>query len=610
MRTRRLIARLLVVAFFVVGGAACAAPGDYAGGPSVRGALDKADDAEDDAACIGRGGEFDGVEITRREAELVLDLVRTATRDTLVRALGQTPADAIARARESRGDLCTMDELAAITGVEAQTIDSARRFSATWELVAAGTSSEGEILGDGGTHDGVSLTAGEVFVALEMANFASVEQLDALPGFRSDVAFALVRARRASAGFSSFAEVADVRGVGPSHVATMRDALADWRRFSRALATECGTMDAAETTWLPPPSVCGTEAMAALAAHELEGVAFTAAEAGLALDFANTADLRTLDAVLDTRAARNIAAARANAPLCELAALAAIPYVGTAGLEKLRRFTAVWEAHLRGGGDLATLMAKIDSGVPGVPALFRHQARLALEMASFMTEEQLDAIPGFQSDAARNLARWAHGGYRSLAEVDAVPGVGPAHVALLADHVHVYRAFVRETEERRACASVVREIGATDAGAPATSSIVSGADLATVERSIDAICGDTFCAGDYNWYVEDLACPGDGTCRIALRAQRYGHAFSADALVGRTAESLRVTGTGSHGGYDARVERMQSTTGVWAQTSCVMSGGFRTREDVMDVAHSRYSDRLYESVLDCVSALETVLGTL
>jgi hypothetical protein len=73
----------------------------------------------------------------------------------------------------------------------------------------------------------------------------------------------------------------------------------------------------------------------------VEGVALTEQEADEILAVANLATLEELDAdaALDARAATNIVAAR---PLADLAALAAVSYVGRVAIEHLRDFGATW----------------------------------------------------------------------------------------------------------------------------------------------------------------------------------------------------------------------------------------------------------------------------
>jgi hypothetical protein len=75
----------------------------------------------------------------------------------------------------------------------------------------------------------------------------------------------------------------------------------------------------------------------------VEGVALTEGEIAKMLAAANGASFEELDvaAALDARAARGIVAAR---PIPTIDALAAVSYVGTSALEKIRVFAATWTA--------------------------------------------------------------------------------------------------------------------------------------------------------------------------------------------------------------------------------------------------------------------------
>ncbi|MBP8811613.1 MAG: hypothetical protein KBG48_34675 [Kofleriaceae bacterium] len=76
---------------------------------------------------------------------------------------------------------------------------------------------------------------------------------------------------------------------------------------------------------------------------QIEGVWLTAAEAAAIVAAANGASLAELDddAGLDARAARGLVERR---PHADLAAVAAVPYVATAALERLRRWAPTWSA--------------------------------------------------------------------------------------------------------------------------------------------------------------------------------------------------------------------------------------------------------------------------
>jgi hypothetical protein len=93
---------------------------------------------------------------------------------------------------------------------------------------------------------------------------------------------------------------------------------------------------------------------------ELEGVLLTDAEAAALLAAANGATELELDddAGLDARAARNLVAAR---PLADLAAVGAVPYVGTSAIDRLRRWAPGW------------------SGPPGCDPLLMQELRECVE---------------------------------------------------------------------------------------------------------------------------------------------------------------------------------------------------------------------------------------
>jgi hypothetical protein len=83
------------------------------------------------------------------------------------------------------------------------------------------------------------------------------------------------------------------------------------------------------------------ESIGAVPRQVCEGVLLTDAEAAAVLAAVNQAGQDELDheARLDARAARNLVAAR---PIADLAALAAVPYVGPATVERLRRWAPTW----------------------------------------------------------------------------------------------------------------------------------------------------------------------------------------------------------------------------------------------------------------------------
>ncbi|MBW2464750.1 MAG: hypothetical protein JRH11_24085 [Deltaproteobacteria bacterium] len=586
----------LLSTFGLTAFSACAVNGPEPGTDGLGG---KADDGSDDQACVARGGEYDGVDFTRREAELVLELANKGSQNVLDVAVGagldaDTAANVVA-ARDAAGSFCTVSELAAVPQVGPANLERARQFTAVWEISEAGDVTVEDLMQDGGTYDGTRFTAGEAFIALEMATYASVSQLDAIPYFRSDAARNLVRARRAAGGFSSLSQVAEVFGVGSRHMEYLRGAMADWRIFARAAHQQCGVLDAADGVPESLTTVCPAIEGQTLAG-ELEGVTFTQEEAALTLDFVNTADVRTIDKVLDSRAAEAIVAERDGDTICDLTRLGNVYFVGAAGLTNLRRFSATWEAHKAGEGDLAELMAPASRAIAGVDPLNVHELALVLDMANTATEEQLDAIPYFRSDAARNVAN-ATGYMRSLADVAATHQVGPAHINYLVRNVNDWRAFLRETEERPACAAFGRDAGLD---AP-TQSILTAGEAESVRSSLHNVCGDSWCEGDYYWYVDSVECAGDGTCTVIQSVQED---WSTDVLAGRSEESLQSHGGGAYGEFDASIDSSSGDEdGTWLTVSCKLDSGFFVREDAMNVASGEYSEKLYMSLMDCVETL-------
>jgi competence protein ComEA len=69
------------------------------------------------------------------------------------------------------------------------------------------------------------------------------------------------------------------------------------------------------------------------------------------------------------------------------------------------------------------------SGVPGTPG-----ARVSLSSAS---ESDLDELPGIGPVTARKIVEWraAHGPFRSVEALDAIPGIGPGRIEQLRDLV-------------------------------------------------------------------------------------------------------------------------------------------------------------------------------
>jgi len=139
------------------------------------------------------------------------------------------------------------------------------------------------------------------------------------------------------------------------------------------------------------------------------------------------------------------------------------------------------------------------------------------------------------------------------------------------------------------------------------------ADQATeVARSLDEICPDTFCGGDYTYFVESVACSGRGECTIGYSAEPFDEegGFPADALEGVDLDSLVRSGDGGNGPYEGRVLRAETVeSAVRLVLSCRLDDRYREPADVCEEERDTigYSEQLYNHFLDCLWAMEEVL---
>jgi DNA uptake protein ComE-like DNA-binding protein len=186
---------------------------------------------------------------------------------------------------------------------------------------------------------GVAELSVEALGVLELLNADSTtfDLLDNEVGLDRRAARNLIDHRELDGRFDSIAEVDAVSYVGP--VALSR--LADYAR---------------DHGWVPAPSDrLGT----------FDGVDFTVGQGLLVLELVNTATEQGLadDVDLDPRAVRSIAAAR---PLTSMSELAGLYYVGTAMLERLKRFIATQEIGLISDLD-KTVIPPHDGALPDAP---------------------------------------------------------------------------------------------------------------------------------------------------------------------------------------------------------------------------------------------------
>ena len=154
------------------------------------------------------------------------------------------------------------------------------------------------------------------------------------------------------------------------------------------------------------------------------------------------------------------------------------------------------------------------------------------------------------------------------------------------------------------------DIGVSDDVPDAPPPLVSPAIAAQVAESLDDICPDTFCGGDFNYRVDSVACGDTGACTIEYRAQPYSaeDAFSADVLDGIPAAQLSVSGEAQPGAYLVMLTGTETAQGVWIRISAQLQG-YQQPEDVYaDTGGGvQYSEKLYAHFLDALSAAEGLL---
>lgn len=201
---------------------------------------------------------------------------------------------------------------------------------------ASATDDPGEDGAAGVSAFAVQLPAGDVAAVLALVNYpgTDVDTLDRLVGLDARAARGIVAARSGPDGISPsaddvpFATVAQVDAIPYVGDAALRklDAYA--------------------------------QAHPAPAGETVKAVAFQGWQAEAVIWGVNQADLATLNALLDVRAAQGLVAHR---PFASVAAMGGVGYVGAAALGALRGEAQTWWGALRGAG--ADCVAKFDDAV-------------------------------------------------------------------------------------------------------------------------------------------------------------------------------------------------------------------------------------------------------
>ncbi len=157
-------------------------------------------------------------------------------------------------------------------------------------------------------------------------------------------------------------------------------------------------------------------------------------------------------------------------------------------------------------------------------------------------------------------------------------------------------------------------------------SFLSSEEAQNVLDSIDAICGDTFCAGDYNYHPAAIECTAaDGVCNLTFLVETYSEDESFQSLLGRCdpalvekvpencqAPELKASGTGEETGQPFAAEIL-AVEGKQLRVSCSLSGQYKSLTDVMEDAQpgpDALADQFYMHIIDCTNALETLFPAL
>ncbi len=136
---------------------------------------------------------------------------------------------------------------------------------------------------------------------------------------------------------------------------------------------------------------------------------------------------------------------------------------------------------------------------------------------------------------------------------------------------------------------------------------VLGADLtptesSTISEDLDNICGDSWCEGDFNWYVDNFNCSfEEKTCSVDLTLRDE---FYFDDEYGSTREEFVTKLDVVSKVLNVDVESDVDYSSITYQQTCTLVD-MDSKEIVFDqTGHTSYSDEVYFQVLDCVTEIE------
>ena len=189
-----------------------------------------------------------------------------------------------------------------------------------------------------------------------------------------------------------------------------------------------------------------------------------------------------------------------------------------------------------------------------------------------------------------------------------------------------YRALIKgyketlfgEVEYGQRCAG--QQCPADPALPTASGNFLTLQEAMAVLEAFDNICGDTFCCGDLNYFMQDISCDGaSGVCTIKYAAVPYsGYAWTAEMFENNPDAAKVYTGDVEGNPFSVSIadvvpSEYDEDEGMAAEISCTLDGGYRSIDDLLESGN--YGDELVEKfylhfVFGCVDAMEGFLYSL